>query len=93
MYINFGMMSQCNNNSHESWEELIEKYQVSDEKQESLNKVKNTWKKCSTKDRSQDLGIWLNKLYDFNAKLKKIKRKHEKYKDDMKAHVFDVLPE
>ena len=37
----YGLVRQCDDNSHESWKNLIEIYQVSDEKQESLNLVKN----------------------------------------------------
>ena len=36
-----GLVRKCDENSHESWKALIDKYEVSDEKQESLNEVKN----------------------------------------------------
>ena len=48
---------------------------------------------CRIKDRSQDPDIWFNELFDLNLKFKNIKAKYEKYEDDLKAHVFDVLPE
>ena len=37
----FGLVSQCNEDTHESWKAIIDKYEVSDEKQESLNKFPN----------------------------------------------------
>ena len=36
-----GLVRQCDENSHISWKALIEKYEVSYEKQESLNEVTN----------------------------------------------------
>ena len=35
----FGLVRKYDENSHESWKDLIEKYEVSDENQESLNEV------------------------------------------------------
>ena len=35
--IPFVLDRQCDENSHDAWKALIEKYEVSDEKQESLN--------------------------------------------------------
>ena len=40
-YITFGLVRQCCENAHNAWKSLIEKYEVSDEKQESLNEVTN----------------------------------------------------
>ena len=90
--IPFGLARQCNENSHEAWKALIEKYEVPDETQDSLNEVTNIWNNFRIKDTSQDPDIWSNEIFNLNLKFEKIKAKYEKYEDYMKAHVFDVLP-
>ena len=55
--------------------------------------MKKRWNNCKIKDTSLDPDIRFNEIYNLNLKFKKIKVKHEKYEDKMKAHVFDVLPE
>ena len=72
---------------------LIEKYEVSEEKQENLNEVTNRRRTFRIMDTSQDPDIWSNALYNSNLRFKKTKEKYEKDEDDMKAHVFYVLPE
>ena len=91
--IPFGLVRKCDENDHEAWKDLIEKYEVSDERQESLNGVTNRYKNFSIKDTSQDHDIWFNEIFNLNPKLKKIKKKYEKYEDEMKALVCHVLPE
>ena len=88
-----GLVRQCDKNAHYSWTALIERYEVSDDKQESLNEVTNRWKICKIKDTSIDPHIWFNELYNINLKFKKIKVKYEKEKDKLKAHVLYVSPE
>ena len=73
-----GLVRQCDDNSHESWKDLIGNFEVSDDKQEGLNLVTNRWNNCSIKDTSQDPDIWFNKLFNLNLKLKKTKEKYEK---------------
>ena len=89
----FGLVRQCDENAHDSWKALIDKYEVSDEKQESLNEVTNRWNNYKIKDTSLDPYIWFNEVYNLNIKFKKIKEKYEKDEDELRAHVFDVLPE
>ena len=89
----FGLVRQCDENSLDAWKALIDKYEVSDEKQDILNKVTNRWNNCNTKETSLDPDIWFNGLYNLNLKLKKIKAKYEKDEDELKVHVFGVLPE
>ena len=48
---------------------------------------------CSIKDTIQDPDIWLNELYKLNLDFNKVNGKYEKYEDEIKAHLFDVLPE
>ena len=66
---------------------------MSDEKQDILNEVTNRWENSRIKDTSQDLDIWLNELFNLNLKFNNIKSKREKDEDELKTHVFDILPE
>ena len=92
-YIPFGLVMQCDNNAHETWKALIEKYEVSGEKQEGLNEVINRCNNYRIKDKNKDPDIWFNEKFNLNLKVKKIKAKYEKDEDDLKAHLFDILPE
>ena len=91
--ITFGLVIRCNKNAHETWMAPIDKYEVSEEKQQSLNEVTNRCNIFSSKVTRQCPEIWFNELYNLNFKLNKTKEKYEKYEDEMNAHVFDVLPE
>ena len=91
--ITFGLVIQCYQSAHGTWKSFIEKYEVSDEKLESLNEVTNRQKNCNIKDTSLDPDIWYNELYNFNLRFNKIKAKYEKDEDELKSHVFDVLPQ
>ena len=73
--------------------ELIDKYEVSNEKQERLNQVKTGGTTSVSRTKRQVYDIWFNSLYNLNLKLNNIKDKYEKDKYEKKAHVFDVLPE
>ena len=90
--ISFGVARKCNDSSHEAWKSLIEKYEVSDEKQEIRNEVTNRCNTCRINDTGQYPDIWFNELYNLNLKFNKIKRGYQKDEDDMKSHAFDVLP-
>ena len=39
-----------NYNAHVAWEALVDKYEVSDEKQEIINELTNRWNTCRIKD-------------------------------------------
>ena len=71
---------------------LIDKYEVSEEKKESLNEVTNMWNAFRIKNTIQYLDIWFNELFNLNLNFIKIMVKYDKEEDDIKAHVFDVLP-
>ena len=45
------------------------------------------------KDTSKYTNIWFNEILYLNLKFNKIKAKYEKDEDELKACVFDVLPE
>ena len=91
--LTFGLVRQCNENAHDAWKSLIDKYGVSYEKQEILNEVTNTWNNCKIKNTSLYPDIWFNELYNLNLSFKKIKEKYEKDEYELNAYVFDVLPE
>ena len=71
--ITFWLVSHFNENAHESWKAPIDKYEVSYEKQEILNKVTNRWNICNIKNSIQDTDKWFNEVFNSNLKLKKIK--------------------
>ena len=71
--------------------ELIYKYELY--RRKSLNGVTNRWNTCMIKETSQDPDNWFNVIYNLNLKLKKIKENYDKYEDQMKAHMFGILPE
>ena len=66
---------------------------MSYEEKESLNEVTKRWKNCIINDTSQDPYIWFYEPFNLNLKSNNINENYEKYEDDPKAHVFDVLPE
>ena len=90
--ITFGLVRQFDEHAHESWKYFIEKYDVSDERQEILNEVRNMWNNCRIKETSQDQDMWFNELYNLRSKFKNTIAKYEKYVGELKAHVFYVLP-
>ena len=71
--ITFDMVRQCDENSYDACKSLIDKYEVSDKKQESLNEVTNRWNNCNIKDTRIDPYILFDGLYNLNLKFKKIK--------------------
>ena len=77
--ISLGLVSKCDENANDARKAFIDKYEVSDHKQESLNEVTNRWNNRKIKDTSLDPDIWFNELYNLNLKFKKIKAKYEKY--------------
>ena len=83
----FGLARYCDENSHEAQKALVDNYEASYEKQESLNEVTTSWKNFRIKDTSQNNDICFNELYNLSFKFKKIKEKYEK--DNMKLrHKF-----
>ena len=51
-------------NAHDAWKDLIDKYEVSDEKRESLNEVRNWWNNCKIEDTGLvDPDIWFQTRY------------------------------
>ena len=59
-YMPFGLVMKCDENAHKAWKAVIDKYEVSEDKQESLNELTNRWKHFRIKDTSQYTDIWFN---------------------------------
>ena len=55
--------------------------------------MKNRWNNFRIEYTSQDPYTWFNELYSLNKKFKTINGKYDKDEDDMRSHVFNVLPE
>ena len=83
--IPFGIVRKCDENSHDALKSLINKYEVSDEKQDILNELTNKWNICKIRDTSPDPEIWCNELYTLNLRVKKIKENYEKDEYELKA--------
>ena len=83
------MARQWNENVNEACKALVEKYDVSDDKQESLNEVTDIWNNSSIRYTSKYPDIWSNEWFNFNLKLNKIRVKYDNYGDYIKAQVFD----
>ena len=75
-----GLVRQWEKISHDEWKSIIYKYEVLDDKQESLNEIRNRWNNFNIKDTSLDPYIWFNAMYNLNLRFKNIKAKYEKYK-------------
>ena len=86
--IPFGLVRQCDENKNDSWKALIDKYEVSDEKQESLNEATNRWNNCNIKDTSLDPETWFNEIYTLNLRFKNIKSKYENMKTNSRHTSF-----
>ena len=70
------LVKQCDEISHESWKVLIDKYEVLDENQESLNEITNRWNNFRIKETSQNPDIWFNEIFSLNLKFNHIKSKY-----------------
>ena len=60
--IPFGLVRNCYENSQDELKALVDKYEVSDQKQEILNEVTKRWNNCKTKDTILDPDIRFNEL-------------------------------
>ena len=67
---------------------LLNKYKVSDEKQESLTDVTMEWSACKINGTKDNLDTWFSELYRIIEKFKNIKREYKKDEVSIKAHVI-----
>ena len=89
----FDLIMEADENAHKAWELLLRKYEVSDEKQESLTDVTDEWHKSKLGSVKMDPDDWFSTLYRINKKFGRIKKEYEKDEDTLKAHVLVNLPE
>ena len=75
------LVRQCDDNSHESCKDLINKHELPYEKQEILNEATNIWNNCIINETSQDPDIQFNGLYNLILRFKNIKAKYENDED------------
>ena len=85
-----GLVRQCDDNSDVFWKAFISNYEVSHEKQQSLNVVTKQVEQLQYKDTSQDPDIVFNGLYNLNLKFKKIKAKYKNMNTNL-SHMFLCL--
>ena len=59
----FDLILEANENAHEAWKLLLNKYEVSDEKQESLTDVTKEWNSAKLESVRIDPDDWFSKLF------------------------------
>ena len=91
--VQFDMILEAEENAHTTWKILLNKYEVSDEKSESLTDVTMEWNQCKLDSTETDPDIWFSQLFWINQKFKKINTLYEKDSECMKAHVLANLLE
>ena len=91
--VQFDLIQEANENAFRAWNILLNKYEVSDEKAESLTDVTMEWHQCKLEGTEEDPDSWFSRLYRINQKFKKINVLYEKDSECMKAHVLANLPE
>ena len=84
---------EADGNAHLAWKILLNKFEVSEQKQESLTDVTMEWAACKLLSTKMDPDNWFSELYHINQKFRKIKPEYEKDEDSIKAHVISNLPE
>ena len=88
----FTHIMDCMGDPYKAWTKLVEKYEASSTKSESLSDVVKEWNECKLGSVLEDPDDWFGKLFVLNQKFKEIKAEYEKDADMMKAHVLSGLP-
>ena len=89
----FSVIQEADGDAHEAWKLLLDKYDVSSEKQISLTDVTEEWNNSRLRSTKVDPDDWFTYLYRVNVRFKKIKTEYGKDDDQVKAHVLVNLPE
>ena len=89
----FTHIMDCEGDPFKAWTKLVEKYEASSTKSESLSDVVKEWNECKLGSVLEDPDDWFGKLFILNQKFKEIKPEYEKDADMMKAHVLSGLPD
>ena len=88
----FTHIMDCEGDPYRAWMKLVEKYEASSTKSESLSDVVKEWNECKLGSALEDPDDWFGKLFVLNQKFKEIKPEYEKDQDMMKAHILSGLP-
>ena len=89
----FSHIMDCEGDPHKAWMKLVEKYEASSTKAESLSDVVKEWNECKLESALEDPDDWFAKLFVLNQKFKGIKVEYGKDEAMMKAHVLTSLPD
>ena len=89
----FNLILESNGDAYKAWNMLLNKYKVSDEKQESIKDVTIEWVECTINGTRTDPDMWFSELFRINSKFEKIKKDSKKDEDSIKVHVIAYLPE
>ena len=91
--VQFDLIQEADENAFRAWKILRNKYEVSDEKAESLTDVTMEWNQCKLEGTEDDPDNWFSRLYRINQKFNKINILYKKDSECMKAHMLANLPE
>ena len=89
----FSHIMDCQGDPYKAWMKLVEKYEASSTKAESLSDVVKEWNECKLGSLLEDPDDWFAKLFVLNQKFKEIKVEYGKDEAMMKAHVLTGLPD
>ena len=70
----FDLIQEADENAYEAWRLLLNKYEVSGEKQETLTDVTEEWNNAKLDSVQTDPDDWFSLLFRINAKFGKIKK-------------------
>ena len=82
----------CDGDPYKAWMKLVEKYEASSSKTESLVDVVKNWNECKLTSILVDPDDWFENLYILNHKFKEIEAEYEKDEATLKANVLSGLP-
>ena len=83
----FTLIMEADGDARVAWNILLNKFEVSEQKQESLTDVMMEWAACRLINTKIDPDNWFSQLYYINQKFKKIKPEYEKDQDSIKVHM------
>ena len=89
----FNLIMEAKEDAHKAWKILLNKYEVSNEKQESLTDVTIERGACTLDGTRTDPDLWFSELFRINSKFDRIKKEYKKDEDSIKAHVITWLPD
>ena len=91
--IPFLHIMDCDRDPYKAWTKLVEKYEDSSTKSESLSNIVKEWNECKLGLALEYPDNWFAKLFVLNQKFKEIKVEYRKDEAMMKAHIIIGLPD